>query len=837
MSGSNLLAEIISSNCIFVNCPWYTRDSHRRINEKLKRNRHIAVIRHYFKLAKRDLSKNKFYAFINVFGLVFGMLSSLIIAKYIGGSLQLDSFHQKRDRIYSITQEESINGNIQKGTNATYWGVGELIKQYPEVINTTRYSYHVESLITADGDSTNTISFIENRIFSVDSSFLNIFTFPLIFGDPGTALSRVNSIVLTRSASQRYFGNLNPVGKTLSVRAPWGAETTYEVTGVTEDIPRRSQFQFDFLTVQTQLDPREFWYVPDCSTYLLLADNVNIHELSRKLTRTLNAVPELKSTNRKVEMSLYSLADVQLSSMEYLLITVAVFIVLISWVNYINQIVAQSYWRMKEIGILRVMGATRENLKAQFIVESSLICLTSVALIIVMYLCLEPTLQTLTGGHLLPLVNDPTVTNFVFLAIFLIGIVLAAAIPTVIFSSRNFGATLRDLYSSKIGGIGIRKTLVVIQFSISTILIISVFVISNQLEYMNSKDKGIDMENVLIVQAPIVKDSSWTAKRKTVELFKEKCNQLSFVTGVASSTTVPGEEYRQETYLSLLDNTDKTMVHQNGVDDHFFDLYDVKFIAGQNFIRDARWKNKNSIILNESAARALGIVDFEKIINAKVTDHESNEVYDVVGIVQDYHQTSLKYKMRPIAFKFNVIRGHFSLKMNKEGLSGIELEKKLSDIKQVWKGTYHDAPFESFFLDEKFAAQDREDHYFGKLFNYFTVLSIIISCLGLFGLSLLIATKRQREIGVRKVFGASSFAILTILLKSYFAPLAVAMVIGTPVAYQLMELWLSNYAYRVDIGVELVTTALFSLTLIFLLTITYHTIKSSISNPVTILRD
>ncbi|HYI79228.1 MAG TPA: ABC transporter permease, partial [Chryseolinea sp.] len=213
------------------------------------------MIRHYFKLAKRGLLKHKYYSVINVFGLVFGMLSALIISKYIGGSLQFDRFHDKKDRIYAITQEESINGNSQKKSDATYWGVAELITQYPEVINTTRYSYHVESLIIAEGNSDNTISFFENKIFSVDSSFLKIFTFPLRYGNPETALSRVNSIVITSSASARYFGNLNPIGKTLIVRAPWGQETTYEVTGVAEDIPRRSQFKFDFLITHAELDP------------------------------------------------------------------------------------------------------------------------------------------------------------------------------------------------------------------------------------------------------------------------------------------------------------------------------------------------------------------------------------------------------------------------------------------------------------------------------------------------------------------------------------------------------------------------------------------------------
>jgi putative ABC transport system permease protein len=326
-------------------------------------------------------------------------------------------------------------------------------------------------------------------------------------------------------------------------------------------------------------------------------------------------------------------------------------------------------------------------------------------------------------------------------------------------------------------------------------------------------------------------------KRKTLELFKEKCARQPFVLQVASSTTVPSEEYRQETYLSLQGNSAKSMVHQNGVDESFFGLYGVEFISGQNFIPEAKWKNKNSIILNESAAKALGIVDFDEMINAKIVDHESDEVYDLVGIVNDYHQTSLKYKMRPIAFKFNVMRGHFSLKMNGAGLTNFEFEENLNAIKQVWNQTYQDASFDYFFLKEKFAAQDREDHYFGKLFNYFTILSIFISCLGLFGLSLLISTKRQREIGVRKIFGARAVDILTIILKGYVRPLSVAVLVGSPLAYLLMTTWLRNFAYRIEIGLGLMSLAWLSLTVIFLFTVSYHAIKSATSNPVTILRD
>jgi putative ABC transport system permease protein len=795
------------------------------------------MISHYFKLAQKSIAKNKYYTFINVFGLVFGMLSALIIAKYIGGSLEFDSFHLKRDKIHSVTQEEFINNSPQKNRNATYWGVGELILQYPEVINMTRYYQHVESLIIADDEKGDQVSFTENKIFAADSGFLNIFTFPLIHGNSKTALSRVNSVILTNSTSQKYFGKANPVGKLITIRVPWGAETMYEVTGVTEDLPQRSRFKFDFLITQPPFSTPVFWDVPDYSTYVLLKENVKTSELSKTLSGTLNEVALLKSTNRKVMVSLQSFANVELSITEYLLAAVGIFIILISWVNYINQTIAQSYWRVKEIGILRVMGATRANLKTQFIVESSIICLTSLILVIAVYLSLEPLLQSFTDGHLLPLIGDPTIINVIFLAIFTGGIALAAAIPAVILFSQNFGTTLRNMYSSKIGSMGLRKALVIVQFSISTILMISIFVIGDQLEYMKSKDKGIAMENILIVKAPMVKDTTWEAKRETLELFKEKCSELPFITEITSSTTVPSEEYRQETYLSFQDKNDKALVHQNGVDEHFFDLYDVNFVAGRNFIPDARWKNRRSIILNESAARALGIADFDKVINTKIVDHESNEVYDLIGIVKDYHQTSLKYEMRPLAFRFNIQRGHFSLKINRTGLNDNNLAEKLDAVKQIWQQIYHEAFFDYFFLDEKFEAQDTEDRYFGKLFEYFTVLSIIISCLGLFGLSLLISTKRQKEIGVRKVFGASSIDISATFLKGYLESLLISVAIGSPLAYLLMDMWLRNYAYRIEIGFELVAIAILSLTLIFLFTVCYHTIKSSLANPVTILRD
>ncbi len=791
---------------------------------------------HYLKFAQKALLKNKYYTMLNAVGLVCGMLSALIIAKYIGGSLQADKFHENINSIYSITQEEYVNNSPQQKSETTYWGVGEMTKQYPEVMEMTRYEYHVESLVMTDGDNGNRVLHMEDDIYVADASFFKVFTFPLIYGNAATALSDKNSMVLTSTTARQYFGNTNPVGQALTIRVPWGEKTTYEVTGVMEDIPRNSRFRFGFLVNGAPLAEDLFWSIPSFSTYILLKHGVGADVFTKKLTNAVNAVAPLKATDRRENMLAASLAEVKLSNTEYLLVAVGVFIFVISWGNYINQVVAQSYWRVKNIGVFRAMGATRADLKMQFVVESSLVCLTSFCLVIAIYLMIEHLLQSFTNGHLLPLIGDPTLINGLFLTIFVIGLVLAAVVPAAIVLPQNFGTTLQNASWSNVGSIGLRKSLIIVQFSISTILIIGIFVISDQLAYMRTKAKGMNLENVLVVKAPILPDDGWGAKQKTLALFKEKCTQLPFVINVTSSTTVPGEEYRRETYVSLEGQTDEFLVHQNGIDEDYFDLYDVKFIAGQNFIPNAKQNNENSIILNKSAARSLGIYDDEKYINTKIIDRESSIAYDLIGIVDDFHQTSLKYKIEPMAFKFEVVRGHVSLRTSTTGDNG-RLKERLTSIKHIWEDVYHDATFDVYFLDEKFDAQDREDMYFGKLFQYFTILSIVISCSGLFGLSLLLSTKRRKEIGVRKVFGASSIDITAVFLKGYLGPLSISLIIGFPVAYLLMDMWLRNYAYRIEIGFGTGAIAVLTLTLIFFFTIAYHTIRSSFTNPSTILRE
>ncbi len=796
------------------------------------------MISHYFKLARKNLTKNKYYTLINIGGLVLGMLAALIIAKYIGASIQFDSFHENKDRIYAVTQRESSDGIEQKERKSTYLGVSDLISQNPEVTAVSRYYQHVESLVFTNTENGDIISFTEGRIFIADSNFFKIFSFPFVYGGIGSSLSNGKAIVLTKSASAKYFGDADPIGNTLAIRTSWGKETTYHVSGVIQDIPRLSRFDFDFLLSDTEISPEELWGLPDYSTYVMLKENSSPAILEEKVTSELKQVPQLRAANKNVSISFESFASVSLSTTEYLLLIVGIFIVLITWINYINQVVAQSYWRIREVAVLRIMGASEGDLKIQFVIESSVTCIIAIGLIILIYLGLEPFLQTMTNGHLLPLVQDPTLTNLIIASIFGAGALTAAMIPSVVLLSQNFGAGLRNIHSTKIGSMGLRKALVVFQFAISTVLMISIFVITGQLEFLQTKDKGIDMSSILVVKSPMAKDTTWLAKRKILQLFKDRVAELPMVMGVSSSTVIPGEEYRHETFLSFGDGGAKALTHQNGIDEHFFSLYRAQFIAGGNFIPDARAKNRTSVILNESAAKALGISDFEAAINSRIIDHEEPETpLDLIGIVKDYHQTSVKYELKPMVFKYNIQRGHCSIKIRTSASGGNDFSEGLAEIKQIWRESYPDASFDYFFLDDAFAAQDWEDQYFGRFFKYFTVLSILISCLGLFGLSLLISTKRQREIGVRKVFGATTFDVVAIFMKGYLGTLLVAVLLGTPLAYAMMDMWLRNYAYRIEVSIELITTAILSLTAIFLFTVCFHTIRSSMTNPVNVLKD
>jgi putative ABC transport system permease protein len=796
------------------------------------------MVSHYLRIARRIFHKYRYYTALNVIGLACGMFGALIIAKYVGASLQIDSFHANRSLIYSVTQQESIDGDLQPERNSTYQGVAKMMEQFPEVRHTTTYSQHVEALVfTGDNDGEHE-SFTENTIFVSDSGFFKIFTYQFLEGKAETALTRPNSIVITEPAAHKYFGNASAIGKTLSIRTSWGEEKNYEVTGVIRDMPQLTRFRFQFVVNRSPATTNELWDIPDYTTHVLVDEKTEVALLQKKAASLMTEVPELRAANKDVELMFRSIADVRLTNTELLLSILGVVICVICWANYLNQSIAQAYWRSKEIGVLRILGATKGSLRMQFAVESFLTAMIALLVVVTAYIASENWLKTVTDGHLLPLIGDPTAVNSIFLLVFVFGTGLGATVPTLVLLRQHLEGTLRSTFAHAIGGIAIRKIFVVLQFSSSALLMLGTFIVSGQLKFMESKDKGMDLNHVLVVKAPIAKDTTWVAKRATLQLFKQQSLDLPFVAEVTSSTTVPSEEYRQETYLSIKGEDSKTLVHQNGVDENFFSLYRIEFAAGRDFIPDARAKNRESVILNESAARALGFLKADDAISRRLVDHEDAEMsYEVIGVVRDYHQTSLRYEVRPLAFKYNLFRGHCSMRIDANYLKKNKLNDVVSQLRNIWKKSYPDASFDYFLLDEKFRAQDREDQYFGSLFSAFTILSVVLSGLGLFGLSILVSTRRQKEVGIRKTFGATSLNILVLFMRGYLGQMMLALTIGCSAAYVLMSGWLANYAYRIEIGPQLILSASLTLIAIFIFTVSFHTVKASLENPVRILRN
>lgn len=795
------------------------------------------MVVHYLRLALKTISKHKYYAVINVLGLVCGMLSMLIIGNYIAASLAFDNFHVKREQIHFVVLQESTPHNELAEIPATYQGVASMLDQFPEVTAVTRYNRHVEALVIAKAGDKDPESHVENRIFISDSAFFRIFTFSFTHGNSLTALSRQNTLVLTESAALKYFGSSDALGNIMTIRTSWGQETSYEVVGVVADVPPLSRFQFDFLIRTSEPHPDEMWHFPDHLVFALVRENADIVELEKKVTAQVGNVAELKSANKTVIVGLNSFAESSLTPTENLLLIVGVTIGIICWANYINQTIAQAFWRLKQISVQKVLGASKTNQATQFAAEALIICTTSLLFVFVIYISLENWLTLLTNGHLLSLTGSGHQINLMILSIFAAGASVATVAPTLVVFRQRLEQSLRSSFIPGVGGIAVRKLFVVIQFSITTLLVVGIFVIARQLEFLTTKEKGFNIENILVVKAPMAKDTTWRAKLKTLQLFKQEVAQLPFVTEVSSSTTVPGEEYRQETYLSLQGDEQKIMVHQNGVDENFFTLYGMSFVAGHDFIPDARAKNAESIILNESALNAIGFSAPEDAIHAKLIDHENPEVsYEVIGVVKDYHQTSLKYQIRPLAFKYNLFRGHCSIKLDESFIAQGNFDNTSTSLLQIWKKTYPDAAFDIFFLEERFRSQDEQDQQFGMIFKSFTILSVVLSCFGLFGLSVLISVKRQKEVGVRKTFGANVFDIVTLFLKGYIPQLCIALALGSTGAFFLMNSWLANYANRISVGADLILSAVLTLVVIFIGTVSFHTIKSARTNPVNVLR-
>jgi putative ABC transport system permease protein len=791
------------------------------------------MLRNYLKIAFRNLWRHRVFSFINIMGLTVGMTAFFLIFMYVKFELGYDSFHSKANRIYRVvcdlkTPTETIN------TNGPSWAVAPHIKNdFPEIESAVRISG--ASLLVRKGDA----KFQEDNTLFADSSFFQMFDFKLLKGNPQTVLKDQLSIVLSETAAKKYFGNADPVGQTVLLT---DGNFNAKITGIMQDIPENSQIKADMLVSMTTISQK---FNPDIDnqwgnygerTFLLLKPGTNAKALQAKLPAFLEKRngDEMKKLQMFPTLILEPLRDVYLRSTRdgsktgniidvYIFTIVAVFILLIACFNFVNLTTARSAERAKEVGIRKVVGAAKIQLARQFIGESVILCLIAFILSVILSALLLPLFNQLSGKIISHnIFSHPQYLLILFVTSIGIGI-LAGIYPALVLSSFQPVTVLKGRFATSMKGILLRKGLVITQFTISIALIIATIVVYNQMRFMRSQDLGFNKEQKLIL------DTHGDSARNTL---KNQVATLPNVISTAMSSSVPGGG--NPGAYSQIENVKGEMQIANldlyFVDYDYIPQYKIKIIAGRAFSRDFGTDTTQAMVVNEAAMKLFGYNSPRQIIGKKFDQWGRRGM--IIGVVKDFHFRSLQEVIKPL-----------SMRIEPDGCSLISvsvspknLPATISAIENKWKTLIPHRPFSYYFLDEFFDKQYRAEDRFGRLFLNFAVLAIFISCLGLLGLASYSTMQRTKEIGVRKVMGASVANIVSLLSKDFLKLVIISFVVAAPVAWYFMHKWLTGFAYRINVSWWIFLIAGITAIAIALLTVSFQAIKAAVANPVNSLR-
>jgi len=795
------------------------------------------MFKNYFKIAFRNFWKNKTSSAVNVFGLSIGLSSCLLIALYIRHELSYDDFQRKGPRVARVIMEYRFDGggSSNKG-NFTSTKVGPAFQRnFPEVVSTVRMRDYNRIVGWKDQ------RFTESHFMYADSSIFGIFDFPLLQGDPHTALSGPNKVLLTRSAAEKYFGREDPLGQMLRV----GEDSTrYQVTGVMADCPSNSQIKFDLLASFSSLgdNQQETYWDANYTTFLLLRDEASVASLQAKIHPFMQK--EMAGKGASVDFSLEPFMRIHLYSEYggfepnnsirtiYILAAVALLILIIACSTYINLSTARSVERAKEVGVRKVIGADRGQLFWQFIGESAFVCLVSVVLSFAVALLALPSFNALTG-KLLPVQSLFSAGFLLFsLALTMLISLLAGAYPALILAGFQPVKVLKGSFKGSRSGQGLRRSLIVFQFVISVFLISSTFMMQKQLHYIRHKQLGYDREHVLVLpmSGRILNNLSYIKQQ-----FRTDPAVLSVSRCVSTPVNIGGGYNMRSAEMP---EDQQVAVTGNPVDEDYIRTTGLTLIAGtdlkeqdiKDLVTGVRGKTLYHFILNESAARQLGWTAEAAVGKSMFLDNSRPGI--VSGVIRDFHFESLHHAIRPLVL-FPEPRDRGSLLVK---LSGQHLERSISLLEAKWKTLAPSVPFEVRFLDEDYNQLYSAELRLGTVMNLFSGIAIVLACLGLFGLSSYAARQRVKEIGIRKVLGAS-LPGLAVLLSGGFVKLAgLAILIAFPAAWWAMKLWLQDFSYRTDMDWSLFLVAGLLTLLITVLTVCIQAIKTARMNPVTAIR-
>ena len=807
----------------------------------------------HLKAAWRNIWKRKEFSFINILGLSIGMGACLLILQYVQFEKSYDTFHPDLSQLYRLNLGMKNPGESESKMASNHPAAGPSLKQdYPQVEEFARLVpveiFAGSSVLSYKPDGGQALSFYEENMYVADSTVLKIFGYPLIAGDVNTALSSQKNIIISENLAKRYFGDADPMGKTLSINGQFEAQ----VTGVLKDLPENTHLKISALFSSAFFSDglNATWIWPEFYTYVKLAKGTDAASFENQLDGFVNKYlgDVMKEFGIVESMYLQPVSDIHLHSnldkeaqengsakTISFLILIAVMILLIAWINYVNLSTARSIERASEVGVRKVVGAQKGHLITQFLIESGLMNLFAILLAILLVLVATPAFNQLVGR---PIISNSWMTNLlqqdttwlVLAALFLGGTLLAGLYPAFVLSSFHPIKTLKGKIYTTGKKFHARHAMVVFQFAIGILLIAGTLIVFNQLSYMRNHDLGFNMDQVLIIKAPSITDSTYLEKAK---LLKDQLTQGSKIHYFTNSSDIPGHEIQNVNSIKKEgQSTDEAVfVTYIFTDEDYLPSYEIELVAGRNFSKD-RPIDQESVILNKKAVELMGLTPEEalgKTISWKLREWGKATV---VGVVENVNHRSLAFERASFAYFYRPrFTDYYSIKV-----SSNDLPHTIASIEQAYGQIFPGNPFEYFFLDDYFADQYAADQRFGKVFSLFAGLAILVACLGLFGLASYITARRTKEIGVRKVLGASVGQILMLLGKQFALLVLIAAVVAIPIAWWGGDQWLGNYAYRSELSIWLFIAPVILVLGIAILTVLWQSSRAALTNPMDALR-
>jgi putative ABC transport system permease protein len=826
----------------------------------------LAMFKYNLLLFVRNLRRQKLFSVINLLGLTVSIASTILIYLYVGNEFAFDNFHKHADRLYRVNQTFIWAENNSSQFSRTGPGVAHALnEELPEVELTTSLHTPGSFIISYESPSGEIISFEENDVFAADTNFFHVLNFPLVKGDPDHAFRQANTLVMTKSTAQKYFGDEDPLGKIVRLSGLNGDQLlTFEVSGVVEDTPDNSTIQFDVLLSMETFPVKRFfgsWVWTQLETFVLLRENSNIDLVREKL----KAIPRKRAdetirsamgmtydeyikSGKKWELFLQPITSLHLPETPvvgsfpdtgnikiiYSFIGAAFFIVILSCINFMNLSTAQFTRRLKEVSVRKIMGLGKMQLGLSYFIEAFVFCTIALVVAIGMTQLLLPIFNVSTGKTLqLNLLGDSS------LALLLIGIVflmatVSSSYPAIFLTGFHPVEAMKG--KLKVGGQGkwFRNGLVVFQFSVSIILMICTAVVFQQLNYVSEKDLGFDKENLLVIRH--------VEGLKNAESLRDAALTLPGVVTASWCSSTPPEVYNGDTYSAEGLNGKGFSLNYTSTDENYIPTLGIKLKYGRNFSENNPG-DKDRVIINEAAVRRIGWALDESVIGKKLLyPNNNNASFEVIGVVSDFNYWTLATSIEPMAMfhlknekVFHESRRFIVLKV--EGQNVNHWETTIAGAQLLWNKHASGTPFDYRFVDENFADTFKTQQQFGKVLTAMASLAILIASLGLLGMIVYALEQRTKEIGIRKVSGASVWDILIMISKGYTSLIIVAFLIGAPLSYWMMNIWLADFAYRITPSVWIFAFAGLSTLLVAMAITSYHSMKAAMTNPVDVLKD